>query len=91
MDDIVGNNSETKIVPRFVFERWSGEELKHFLTDEQTHRRCGQAIVDFLLVGGIKWRLLSLTISQLKRNQMDGAVLEMWLQVMSMTQGTGAE
>jgi len=49
MDDIVGNNSEAKIVPRFVFETWNGEELKHFLTS--TQRRCGQAIVDFLLVG----------------------------------------
>ncbi|KAI1723458.1 glycosyl hydrolases family 18 domain-containing protein [Ditylenchus destructor] len=74
MDDIIKNNSEAKIVPRFLFESWLGDELKHFLTDEQTQYRCGRAIVEFLL-----------------RNQMSGAVMEMWLQIMSMTRGTGAE
>lgn len=74
IEDIIKNNSEAKIVPRFLFEGWLGDELKHFLTDEQAQYRCGRAIVEFLL-----------------RNEMSGGVMEMWLQIMSMTRGTGAE
>ncbi|KAH7713093.1 Protein C44C1.2 [Aphelenchoides avenae] len=74
MEDIRANNSDAKIVPRFLFEQWSADELKSLMMEEPTQLRCGQAIVEFL-----------------QRNEMDGAVMEIWLQIMSMTRGQAGE
>jgi chitinase domain-containing protein 1 len=63
-----------KIVPRFLFEGWSGEQLKHFLGNERVQTLCGLALVEFI-----------------QRNELDGAVVEIWLQIMSMTRGNAAE
>lgn len=50
MEDIRANNSDAKIIPRFLFEQWSGDELKSLMVEEPTQIRCGQAIVEFLQV-----------------------------------------
>ena len=74
IEDVRKNNSAVKIVPRFLFENWQGNDLKQFLTEEQAQFRCVRAIVDLLL-----------------RTELDGAVVEIWLQIMAMTRGSSVQ
>ncbi|KAK0393555.1 hypothetical protein QR680_000271 [Steinernema hermaphroditum] len=72
--DIRSNNSDVKIVPRFLFENWNPQDLEDFLVDEGWQIRCGKDLANFIL-----------------RNQFDGAVLEVWIQIMSMTRGQAGQ
>ncbi|KAL3103622.1 hypothetical protein niasHT_026816 [Heterodera trifolii] len=74
VEQILLNNSAVRIVPRFIFEGWSGALLQQFLTEEQAQYRCVRALVNFL-----------------QRYNFNGAVMEIWLQIMSMTRGTAAQ
>uniref|UniRef100_A0A183BN29 Chitinase domain-containing protein 1 n=1 Tax=Globodera pallida TaxID=36090 RepID=A0A183BN29_GLOPA len=74
IDEILLNNSAVQIVPRFIFEGWTGAQLQHFLSEEQTQFRCVRALIDFL-----------------QRHNFNGAVMEIWLQIMSTTRGAAAE
>uniref|UniRef100_A0A914X8L6 Chitinase domain-containing protein 1 n=2 Tax=Plectus sambesii TaxID=2011161 RepID=A0A914X8L6_9BILA len=69
--DVRSNNSDIKIVPRFLFEKWSPPELQQLFGDELLQERCAKAVIDFL-----------------QRNKFDGGVVEIWIQVMSMSQGS---
>ncbi|KAL3072992.1 hypothetical protein niasHS_017966 [Heterodera schachtii] len=74
VQQILLNNSAVRIVPRFIFEGWSGAHLQQFLTEEHAQYRCLRALVEFL-----------------QRYNFNGAVMEIWLQIMSMTRGTAAQ
>jgi uncharacterized protein (DUF488 family) len=44
------NNSDIRIVPRFLFDGWSPDDVQTLLTDERVQERCIKSVIGFLQV-----------------------------------------
>lgn len=50
LEDLRKNNSDVKIVPRFIFESQDSNLFQQFLTAESAQLKCASALTEFLLV-----------------------------------------
>lgn len=50
LEDVRKNNSEIKIVPRFIFEAPDAEIFQQFMSADTAQLRCAEELVNFLQV-----------------------------------------
>uniref|UniRef100_A0A915JLI0 Chitinase domain-containing protein 1 n=1 Tax=Romanomermis culicivorax TaxID=13658 RepID=A0A915JLI0_ROMCU len=48
IENVRKNNSDIKIVPRFLFDKWTPDELTSFLIDQNEQNRCLKIFIDYV-------------------------------------------
>uniref|UniRef100_A0AC34QNT1 GH18 domain-containing protein n=1 Tax=Panagrolaimus sp. JU765 TaxID=591449 RepID=A0AC34QNT1_9BILA len=48
IEQVRQNNPQIKLIPRFLFQKWTQQTVMNFLNDEQTSHRCAVSVLEFI-------------------------------------------